>query len=62
MARDSPHDNVEVPPHPGTIKVHPRAINPYIHLQLQNPGGENGDPRVDTARHGVGARSPSVDC
>ena len=42
-ARVSPRDNVEVPPHPGKIRSHPRIRNPYIPLRLQQPGDKNGD-------------------
>ena len=43
-ARVAPRDNVEVPPHPGRIRSHPRMINPSILLQLQQTGDENGNP------------------
>ena len=49
--------NVEVPPEPGGIASHPRMKNPSSSLQLQQPGGGNGDP---TCRYRpAGCRKPN---
>ena len=43
-ARVFSRDNVEVSPYPGRIGSHLRTKNPSIHLQLQQPGNQDGDP------------------
>ena len=42
--RVASRDNVEVLPHPGRIGPHLRIKNLSIHLQLQQPGSQDGDP------------------
>ena len=42
--RVASRDNVEVPPHPGTILFHPQITNRSIRLPLQQPGDFNIAP------------------
>ena len=52
-----PLDNVEIPPHQGTINYHPLMRSSSTLTQLQQPGDENGHPPapqdVDTHPHGL---------
>ena len=43
-ARVAPRVNVEVSPHPGRMRCHPRIITISISLRLQQIGNENRDP------------------
>ena len=49
------------PTPPGEDKVPSPDHNPSIHLHLQQTGDEIGDPRVDTATHGVETPNPRAD-